>query len=65
MPPRLPPHERRIPHCPPSPSSAHRADRVDRSDHSEGGPHARGQRRRPPRALAAASPGNRARSSAG
>ena len=65
MPPRLLPHERRNPHCPPSPSPAHRADRVDRRDHTEGGPHERGRRRRPPRALAAASPGSRARSSAG
>ena len=65
MPPRLLPHERRNPHCPPSPSPAHRADRVDRRDHTEGGPHERGRRRRPPCALAAASPGSRARSSAG
>eukprot|EP00966_Prymnesium_polylepis_P317232 7329127-Prymnesium_polylepis.1 len=53
---RLNPHERRIPNCPPSPSPAHRADRADRRAQTEGGPHARGQRRRPPRALTAASP---------
>eukprot|EP00966_Prymnesium_polylepis_P207647 4809838-Prymnesium_polylepis.1 len=34
MPPRLLPHERRNPHCPPSPSPAHRADRVNRRDHT-------------------------------
>eukprot|EP00966_Prymnesium_polylepis_P195255 4526084-Prymnesium_polylepis.1 len=66
MPPRLLPHERLNPHCPPSPSPAHIADRVDRRDHTEGGPHERaGRRRRPPCALAAASPGSRAGSSAG
>jgi len=43
----------------PSESPAHRADRADRRANNTGGPHARGQRRRRPRALAAASPGSR------
>eukprot|EP00966_Prymnesium_polylepis_P023813 548791-Prymnesium_polylepis.1 len=52
MPPRLAPHERRIPHRLPSTSPAHRADRVDRRGHNEDGSHERGRRRPPPRALA-------------
>eukprot|EP00966_Prymnesium_polylepis_P027479 635274-Prymnesium_polylepis.1 len=41
-------------------SSPSRAARAARRDHNEGGPHERGRRRRPPRALAAVSPGSRA-----
>eukprot|EP00966_Prymnesium_polylepis_P174868 4046956-Prymnesium_polylepis.1 len=57
---RLPHHERRIPHCPPSPTPAHRADRADRRAHKKGGPHKRGWLHRSSRALVAVPPGSRA-----
>eukprot|EP00966_Prymnesium_polylepis_P129492 2994360-Prymnesium_polylepis.1 len=57
---RLPPHERRIPHCPPPPQVQLIAPIVSvgvmQRDHTEAGPHARGRAAADRRATLAVAP---------